>query len=272
MAFMGNVTFSVPPVALVTGSSRGLGRGVAEVLAEAGYSVAIHYARNKEAAAEAASACAAKAVNPAQKFIPVSGDLGSSSDRTALLDQVLQAYDGQLDALVNNAGMAPRVRADVTATTEESFDELIGVNLKGPYFLTQLVANHWLKNPTPSAIPSGRKVAFVSSVSANTASIGRGEYCISKAGLAMASSLWATRLAPEGIQVIEFRPGIMMTDMTTVVKDKYDALIADGLVPQRRWGNPGDVGRAVRAFLDGDLSFSSGAVIDIDGGLQIRRL
>ena len=270
---MGNASLStVPPVALVTGSSRGLGRGVAEVLAASGYSVAIHYARNKEAAEQAAAACAAKATNPAQKFIPVSGDLGSSSDRVSLLDQVLTAYEGRLDALVNDAGMAPRVRADVTATTEESFDELIGVNLKGPYFLTQLVANHWLQNPTPSAIPSGRKIAFVTSVSASTASIGRGEYCISKAGLAMASLLWATRLAPEGIQVIEFRPGIMMTDMTSVVKDKYDALIADGLVPQRRWGNPDDVGRAIRAFLDGDLSFSSGAVIDIDGGLQIRRL
>ena len=267
VAFMG-----IPPVVLVTGSSRGLGRGVAETLASAGYSVAIHYARNSEAAAEAAAACAAKATNPAQKFALVGGDLSSSADRKRLLDETLAAYDGRLDALVNNAGMAPRVRADLTEMSEESFDEIISVNLKGPFFLTQLVARHWLETKVPSAIPTGRKIAFVTSVSADTASINRGEYCISKAGLAMTSLLWATRLAADQVQVVELRPGIMATDMTSGVKGKYDQMIADGLVPQRRWGNPDDVGRAVRAFLDGDFSFSTGAVFHLDGGLSIRKL
>ncbi len=263
---------SVPPVVLVTGSSRGLGRGVAENLAAAGYSVAIHYGRNKEAAMEAAAACAAKAKSPAQKFAPVGGDLSVAADRKRLLDETLAAYEGRLDALVNNAGMAPRVRADIVEATEESFEEVLNVNLKGPYFLTQLVAKYWLETKVPSALATGRKIAFVTSVSADTASIARGEYCVSKAGLAMASQLWATRLAGDGIQVVEFRPGIMATDMTSGVKGKYDELIANGLVPQKRWGNADDVGRAVRAFLDGDLAFSTGAVIHLDGGLSIKRL
>ncbi len=168
--------------------------------------------------------------------------------------------------------MAPRVRADVTETTEESFDELIGVNLKGPYFLTQLVANHWLKNPTPSAIPSGPE--------GRLRHLGLGEHGLDRArrvlhlqaGLAMASLLWATRLAPEGIQVIEFRPGIMMTDMTSVVKDKYDKLIAEGLVPQKRWGIPTTWAAPSAPSSTATWDSSSGAVIDIDGGLQIRRL
>ena len=229
--------FSPVPVALVTGSSRGLGRGVAETLAQAGFSVAIHYASNKEAAAATAEPAPKLAPNPEQKFALVGGNIGLAADRQKLFDETLAAY-GHLDALVNNAGIAPRIRADITEATEEIFDEVIGINLKGPYFLSQLAARYWLANPGKCRLQGGYKLLFVTSLSANTASINRGEYCISKAGLGMATQLWAVRLADAGVQVLEIRPGIMATDMTTGVKDKYDKLLADGLVPQKRWGTP----------------------------------
>ena len=168
--------------------------------------------------------------------------------------------------------MAPRERADITEAGEESFDELISVNLKGPYFLSQLAARYWLEHPGASRLAGGYKLIFVTSISAATASVNRGDYCISKAGLAMASQLWATRLAFEGVQVLELRPGIMATDMTSGVKGKYDALIAEGLVPQRRWGNPEDVGLAVKAICRGDFPFSTGDVLYIDGGFHLSRL
>jgi NAD(P)-dependent dehydrogenase (short-subunit alcohol dehydrogenase family) len=179
---------------------------------------------------------------------------------------------GRLDGLVNNAGMAPRVRADILEASEESFDELIAVNLKGPYFLSQLVARHWLQHQEPSRLRGGHKLVFVTSVSAYMASVNRGEYCVSKAGLAMAAKLWAARLAAADIQVFEVRPGIMATDMTAGVKEKYDRLIAEGLVPQGRWGTAEDVGRAVAALLAGSLPFSTGDVLNVDGGLHLQRL
>lgn len=262
---------SSPAVILVTGSSRGLGRGVAERLAAAGHSVAIHYASNSAAAEESAAVCRGLAPNPAQQFAVVGGNIGLAEGRQALFDATLAAF-GRLDALVNNAGIAPRVRADITEATEEIFDEVIAVNLKGPYFLSQLAVRHWLAHPGESRLDGGYKLIFVSSLSANTASINRGEYCISKAGLAMANQLWATRLAAEGIQSIELRPGIMATDMTAGVKDKYDALLAGGLVPQMRWGKPEDVGRAVESILAGHFPFSTGDVINLDGGFHLRRL
>jgi 3-oxoacyl-[acyl-carrier protein] reductase len=261
----------IPPVALVTGSSRGLGRGVAETLAQAGFSVAIHYASNKEAAANAAEACRKLATNPEQKFVVVGGNIGRATDRQRLFDETLAAY-GHLDALVNNAGVAPRVRADITQATEDIFDEVIGINLKGPYFLSQLAARYWLANPGKSRLPGGFKLLFVTSLSAATASIDRGEYCISKAGLSMAAQLWAVRLADAGVQVLELRPGIMATDMTAGVKEKYDKLLAGGLVPQKRWGTPQDVGLAVKAILEGSFPFSTGDAINIDGGFHLRRL
>jgi NAD(P)-dependent dehydrogenase (short-subunit alcohol dehydrogenase family) len=187
------------------------------------------------------------------------------------MDETLAAF-GRLDALVNNAGIAPRVRADITEASEDIFDEVIAVNLKGPYFLSQLAAKHWLANPEKSALASGYKLIFVSSLSANTASINRGEYCISKAGLGMATQLWAVRLAEAGISVLELRPGIMATDMTAGVKEKYDKLLAEGIVPQKRWGNPDDVGLAVESILGGAFPFSTGDVINIDGGFHLRRL
>jgi NAD(P)-dependent dehydrogenase (short-subunit alcohol dehydrogenase family) len=259
------------PVVLVTGASRGLGRGIAIEAAAEGLSVAINYATNAGAADETVELCRRAAPSPAQVFIPIRGDIGQRDDRTALLARTVDTL-GRLDALVNNAGMAPRVRADLTDTTEASFEELLRVNLQGPFFLTQAVANHWLARRHEAALPGGFKIIFVTSISADTASINRGEYCISKAGLAMTSQLWALRLAAEGVQVLELRPGIMATDMTSGVTDKYDALIADGLVPQRRWGTAEDVGRAVRAVLAGYFPFTTGDVIHLDGGFHIRRL
>lgn len=260
-----------PAVVLVTGSSRGLGRGVALALASSGYSVAIHYVSNQQAAEETAAACRKRAGSDAQRFVTVSGNVGETAGRQNLFDQTLQAF-GRLDALVNNAGIAPRVRADLTEAAEDIFDEVIAVNLKGPYFLSQLAARYWLANPDASRLPFGYKLIFISSLSAAAASINRGEYCISKAGLAMASQLWAVRLAEEGIQVLELRPGIMATDMTAGVKEKYDRLLEEGLVPQGRWGTPDDVGRAVQAVLAGHFPFSTGDVINIDGGFHLRKL
>ncbi|HTV02614.1 MAG TPA: 3-ketoacyl-ACP reductase [Luteitalea sp.] len=262
---------STLPVVLVTGGSRGLGRGIAIEAAAAGMSVAFTYASNGEAARETVGACEAAATDAGQRFVAIKGDIGSRDDRAATLAQTLEAF-GRVDALVNNAGMAPRVRADLTETSEASFEELLRVNLQGPFFLTQAVANHWLATRYASALSTGFKVLFVTSISADTASINRGEYCISKAGLAMTSQLWALRLADQGVQVLELRPGIMATDMTAGVKGKYDALIAEGLVPQRRWGTAEDVGRAVRAVLAGAFPFSTGDVIHLDGGFHIRRL
>ncbi|HSG54333.1 MAG TPA: 3-ketoacyl-ACP reductase [Paracoccaceae bacterium] len=252
----------------MTGASRGLGRGIAVELARSGYSVAINYAGNAAAADETARMCQDAAGAPSQVFLPIQCDISSTAARSAMLERI-ETELGQLDALVNNAGVAPKVRADITEASEESFDRLISTNLKGPYFLTQAVVNQWLSSGK-SRIESGFKVVFVTSVSANTASTARGDYCITKAGLAMAAQLWAARLAAEGIQVYEVRPGIMQTDMTAAVKEMYDPRIADGLVPQRRWGTAEDVGLAVAALVDGKFPYSTGTVIDIGGGMQIR--
>lgn len=259
------------PVVIVTGSSRGLGRGVALELAAYGCSVVINYARDSVAAAATLSLCRKAATQAGQDFIAVEADIGSADGRARLVDATL-AHFGRIDGLVNNAGIAPRVRADIVDATEESFEEIIRINLQGPYFLTQQVARHWLAQKYTTILPGGFKIVFISSISADTASSSRGDYCISKAGLAMAAQLWAGRLAAEGIQVVEIRPGIMATEMTEGVKAKYDALLAQGLVPQMRWGTPEDVGLAVRAIIAGHLPFSTGAVIPVDGGLHLRRL
>jgi NAD(P)-dependent dehydrogenase (short-subunit alcohol dehydrogenase family) len=259
------------PAVLVTGASRGLGRGVALALAKAGYSVGLGYAGNLKAAEEARNLCRKEALDSGQKFEIFQADLGKSEDRIRLADEAFDAFRG-LDALVNNAGMAPRLRADILEASEESFRELVEVNLEGPYFLTQRIARRWVEAKEKSFIPTGFKIVFVTSISAETASVQRGEYCVSKAGLSMAVKLWAARLADEGIQVFEVRPGIMATDMTSKVKEKYDALIAEGLVPQKRWGTPEDVGKAVRSFVDGDFAYSTGSVVYCDGGFNISRL
>ncbi len=259
------------PVVLVTGASRGLGRGIAQNCARAGCSIAIHYVGNESAAEQTVSLCRAAASHPGQQFVPVRGNLAIAGERNAFLEQTLSVF-GHLDALVNNAGMAPRTRADITETAGASYDEVMSVNLKGPYFLSQLAARYWLAHPQQSRLETGYKLIFITSISANTASVNRGEYCLAKAGLAMAAQLWATRLASHGVQVFEIRPGIMETDMTAGVKEKYDKLIADGLVPQMRWGKPEDVGLAVEAILRGYFPFSAGGVIPVDGGFHLRRL
>lgn len=264
-------SLSARPVALVTGSSRGLGRGIAKELAGHGFSVAIHYSGNEAAARETLSLCAAEAVFENQRFGVFRCDIADGAQRSALVEEVF-SYFGSLDALVNNAGMGPRVRADILDAGEASFEEVLKTNLQGPYFLTQGVARRWLAGNSASALPGGRKVVFVTSISAVTASIGRGEYCVSKAGLSMAAQLWAARLAGSGIQVYELRPGIMETDMTKGVKGKYDAMIEQGIVPQGRWGYPEDVGKAVRSLLLGDFAFSTGSVFNVDGGFHISRL
>ncbi|MGD9044033.1 MAG: 3-ketoacyl-ACP reductase [Desulfobacterales bacterium] len=259
------------PVILVTGGSRGLGRGICLKLSECGYSVIINFVGNAEAAEKTVAECRDRKTREGQKFMALQADIGKKDDRRDLIESGLKQF-GRIDALVNNAGIAPRERADILDATEASFEEIIRINLQGPYFVTQQVANYWLaQKPTP-LLKAGFTVIFVTSTSAETASTNRGDYCISKAGLSMAGKLWAARLADHNIHVFELRPGIMRTDMTAVVKDKYDHLIAEGLVPQSRWGTPHDLGLAVAALLDGSFPFSTGSVIDIDGGFHIKRL
>ncbi len=259
------------PAVLVTGASRGLGRAIAQQCARSGYSVGLHYADNETAARETLGLCQSSAIHPAQRFATLRGNLAEARARTTIFEQALSAF-GRLDALVNNAGMAPRARADMADMTEASYDEVMTVNLKGPFFLSQLAANYWLKHRDQCGLGGGRKLVFITSISAETASINRGEYCLSKAALAMAAQLWALRLAESGVQVFDIRPGIMETDMTAGVKQKYDQLIAGGLVPQMRWGQPEEVGLAVAAILAGHFPFSTGTVIHVDGGLHLRRL
>ena len=259
------------PVVLVTGSSRGLGRSIARQCASAGYSVGLHYSENETAVHETMALCCSSAIHPAQRFVPLRWNLAETLARPVFFEEALSSL-GRLDALVNNAGMAPRTRADLTETSEGSYDEVMTVNLKGPFFLSQLAANYWLKHRDQCQLSGGYKLLFVTSISADTVSFNRGEYCLSKAGLAMAAQLWAARLADCGVQVFDIRPGIMETDMTAGVKEKYDGLIADGLVPQMRWGKPEEVGMAVASILAGHFPFSTGSVIHVDGGLHLRRL
>jgi 3-oxoacyl-[acyl-carrier protein] reductase len=261
------------PVALVTGASRGIGRGIAVALARAGFAVAINYARNTEAAEEAMALCieASPLDDPAGYFLTFQADISSGADRENLLAGLFETF-GRVDHLVNNAGVAPKIRSDITEANEESFDRLITTNLKGPYFLTQRIARHWLEQPAGAGPPQSRSIIFVTSVSAGTASVSRGDYCISKAGLSMAAKLWAARLAGEGIPVYELRPGIIETDMTAGVKSAYGEKIGNGLVPQKRWGIPEDIGRAAASLLRGDFSFSTGSIINVDGGLNLSIL
>lgn len=249
-------------VALITGGTRGIGLGIARALAQEGWSLALSGLRRRDEVADVVEELTA--TGAPVDYWPA--DVGKSVDRTRLLQSVLAKF-GTLHALVNNAGRAPRVRADLLDATEDSFVEVLGTNLQGPYFLTQAVARHFLENKPPSGT-----IVFVTSVSAELASPNRGEYCVSKAGLSMAVKLFALRLAEHGIPVYEVRPGIVATDMTAGVRDVYDRRIREGLVPQARWGQPEDVGRAVAALLRGDVQYATGTVINVDGGLSIPRL
>jgi 3-oxoacyl-[acyl-carrier protein] reductase len=261
------------PAALVTGGSRGIGRGICLSLARAGFGVAINYTSNAEAAEECKRLCieaARHSKRPA--FETVRADISDPQDR-ALLMEFVEHEMGWIDLLVNNAGVAPKVRADLLEATEDSFDRLMAINLKGPYFLTQAVANYWIsKLPKLPAERAKPKVINISSLSAYAASVNRGDYCVSKAGLSMATQLFAMRLAEYGVNVYEVRPGIIATDMTAAVQEKYDRMIAEGLTPIARWGTPEDVGRAVAAIAQGAYPFSTGEVINVDGGFHLRRL
>jgi NAD(P)-dependent dehydrogenase (short-subunit alcohol dehydrogenase family) len=253
--------------ALVTGGSRGIGRGVALALAGAGYDVVVNYARNAGAAHAVGEQITALGVR-AQL---AQADVSVAADRQRLVDEAYSAF-GRLDLLVNNAGVGPDVRADILDAGEESFDRLIGINLKGPYFLTQLVARRMIAQVSEGAV-TAPKIVIISSISAYTASTSRGDYCVAKAGLAMTAQLYAARLAEHGINVYEIRPGIVDTDMTGPVKARYDELIMErGVTPIRRWGQPEDVGKAVVAVATDLLPFSTGQVIDVDGGFHIRTL
>jgi NAD(P)-dependent dehydrogenase (short-subunit alcohol dehydrogenase family) len=252
-------------VALVTGGTRGIGLGIARRLAGDGFELALCGVRDEgEVAPVIEELRAATAVHYFR------ADLADRAARAGLVEGV-RGRIGRLHVLVNNAGVAPSVRADLFDASEESFERLLRVNLQGPYFLTQAAARFMVEQKRADPAWAGA-VVNVTSVSATMASTTRGDYCVSKAGLAMASQLWAARLAEHGIPVYEVRPGIVRTDMTAGVTAKYDALIAGGLVPQQRWGEPDDVGRVVAALARGDAPYSTGAVIVVDGGLTIPRL
>jgi NAD(P)-dependent dehydrogenase (short-subunit alcohol dehydrogenase family) len=263
------------PAALITGASRGIGRGIALELAKIGYDLVINYASNLTAARQTVADCVS-AAGSAGKTVRAEicqADIASGADRRKLI-QFTKEKLGRLDLLVNNAGVAPEVRADILEASEESFDRLIAINVKGPYFLTQIAAN-WMIEQSRTGVPGvplHRKIITISSISAYTASVNRGDYCISKAALAMLTPLYAARLAEHGINVYEIRPGVVRTDMTGPVKEKYDQLIEDGLTPIKRWGAPEDVGRAVVAIAQDLLPFSTGEVINVDGGFHLRRL
>jgi NAD(P)-dependent dehydrogenase (short-subunit alcohol dehydrogenase family) len=254
-------------VALVTGAGRGIGRGIAVELARLGWTVVVNYAGNAAAADE----CLALVREVGGDGVTCQGDVSVGADRERLVDTALSAY-GRIDLLVNNAGVAPSVRADILEASEESFDRLIDINLKGPYFLTQRVAREMIAQVEKDPKGSRPQIVTVSSISAYTASVNRGDYCISKAGLGMMTALWAARLAEHGIRVYEIRPGVIATDMTGGVKEKYDKMIAEGAWPIRRWGEPSEVGRAVAAIARGDFPFSTGEVLNVDGGFHLRTL
>jgi NAD(P)-dependent dehydrogenase (short-subunit alcohol dehydrogenase family) len=252
--------------ALVTGGTRGIGLGIARALAREGWHLVLCGTR-------AESDVAATLDELRRDGMAVSyeaADLSSLADRTRLV-HALRTNHGPLNALVNNAGRAPRHRADLLDAREDSFEELIRTNLQGPYFLTQAVARDQVErrraDPAFAAC-----IVFITSVSAEMASVNRGEYCVSKAGLAMAARLFSVRLAEHGIPVYEVRPGIIETDMTAGVKETYDRRIAEGLIPERRWGQPAEVGRVVAALLRGDAPYATGSVINVDGGLSLPRL
>ena len=252
-------------VALITGGTRGIGAGIATALAKAGFTIAVSGRRPEEEVRPFIDSLRQHNVNA----MYVAADVADTSARATLLSEVKERF-GALDILVNNAGIAPRLRADVLEESEESFDEVLQTNLKGPYFLTQQAAL-WMIDQQKAA-PRYRAIIHVSSISATVASVNRGCYCISKAGVGMATQLWAVRLAEFGISVYEVRPGIIATDMTKGVQAKYDALIESGLLLENRWGTPEDVGKAVSMLARGELPYATGAVLTLDGGLTVPRL
>lgn len=252
--------------AMITGAARGIGYAIAQQLAKEGYDIAVLDVLAEADVAKNMDALKATGA----KVLYCKGDVSSPVDRQVALDAVKKMF-GCLNVLVNNAGVGVKVRGDILDTTEESFERLMKINLQGPYFLTQLAARWMIEQKKASPSWSGC-VMNISSISADTASIGRGEYCISKAGVSMATKLWAVRLAEEGIPVYEIRPGIIMTDMTAGVKEKYDKLIEKGILLQKRWGLPEDIAKCAAMMARGDVGYSTGQVVNVDGGFTVSRL
>jgi 3-oxoacyl-[acyl-carrier protein] reductase len=253
-------------VALVTGASRGIGRGIAVALAQRAWDVVVNYRGNAEAAAE----CLRLVEAAGGRGLTVQADVGQADGHEQLVAQTLARF-GRIDLLVNNAGMAPRQRMDMLEMSEASYDEVMATNLKGPFFLSQRVARIMIELMNSNTI-TAPAIINIGSISAYTSSTNRAEYCVSKAGMAMMTALFADRLAEYGINVYELRPGIVDTDMTSVAKAKYDRLIAEGLTPIRRWGTAADVGKAVVAIAEGYFPLSTGEVINVDAGFHLRRL
>lgn len=253
--------------ALVTGGSRGIGFGIAKALAAEKWHIVINGVRPAEDVAPALNELRSLGVRVGY----ARGDIGSQAGRNGILAAAREFAGGSINLLVNNAGVAPKVRADLLETSEESYDHVVDTNLKGSFFLTQAVAREMVAAKKIDPGFSGM-IVNITSISATIVSINRGEYCIAKAGLGMLTQLFATRLGPEGIPVYEVRPGVIKTDMTAGVTEKYDKLIAGGLCVQPRWGFPEDIGRSVAALARGDFPFSTGQIVMVDGGLAIPRL
>jgi NAD(P)-dependent dehydrogenase (short-subunit alcohol dehydrogenase family) len=259
------------PCALVTGAARGIGRAIAIALAREGYDIVGNdLGYDPDDRARGLAETQVRCEDAGAAFLAAPADIADLATHESLIDSILDRF-GRLDLLVNNAGVGPRERLDYLESTPESFDHVIGVNLRGAFFLTQRVARQLVKQ-----VDEGRAIrpaiVFITSISADTSSPPRAEYCVSKAGLSQLARICAHRLAPHGINVYEVRPGLIATDMTAPVKDKYDALIAEGAVPQSRWGQPEDVGRAVAALARGDFSYSTGVTFEVSGGMNIKRL
>jgi NAD(P)-dependent dehydrogenase (short-subunit alcohol dehydrogenase family) len=253
-------------VALITGSTRGIGLGIATELARAGLNLALSGKRDEASVSTILEELTEFGVEVAY----FQSDVSETADRQQLMEAVMKRY-GKINVLVNNAGIAPSERRDILDATEESFEEVMHVNLQGPYFLTQLVANHMIevKRQVPDEFFC---IINVSSISATFASVNRGEYCISKAGIAMATKLWASRLGEFDIPVYEIQPGVIRTDMTSGVQKKYDLMFQNGLAIQSRWGVPEDVGKVAAAMATGSMPYSTGQVVRVDGGMSIQRL
>ncbi len=253
-------------VALITGGTRGIGFGVAECLAKEGFDLAINGVRDESKVSDALIKLRSFGV----KVIYCQGDISNALSRKSIIEKVKSEF-GKLNVLVNNAGVAPKERNDILVATEESFDFVVDTNLKGTYFLTQLAAN-WMIEQKKLVAGFQGCIITVSSISATVASVNRGEYCIAKAGLGMVTQLFAARLGEYQIPVFEIRPGVIATDMTAGVKEKYDKLFNEGLTVQERWGLPEDIGKAAAGLARGDFPYSTGQVIMVDGGLTLQRL
>lgn len=254
-------------LAAITGGGRGIGRGIAFELARLGWDLAINYRSDARSADET---CREAERRGSTRAVAFAADIADLDDGLRLVSDILDRF-GRIDLWVNNAGVAPAIRLDLLETTPESWDRAIGTNLRGPFFASQAAALA-LIDLAGRGVVADPQMVFITSISSTTASVSRGEYCVAKAGLSMVARLFATRLAEHNIRVHEIRPGIIATDMTGPVREAYDERIAGGLVPLRRWGLPEDVGRAVAALASGALPFSTGTIIDVDGGLHLPRL